>query len=94
MDQCLQFMAAWINEAEGGRATLHKDFGAETLGEASASLLLELQAAGIISKKRVIIEQQRRGVLSSDIDPEDELEEAGQDGPALGSITDPTMAGA
>lgn len=94
IDQALQFTAEWIGQTEGGHATLHKDFGADSLGEASASLLLELQAAGIISKKRVILEQQRRGVLSADIVADDELEDAGQDGPALGAITDPAPAGA
>ena len=87
IDQALQFTADWISQPEGGHVTLHKDVGADSLGEASASLLLELQAAGIISKKRVIIEQQRRGVLSADLNPEDELEEAGADGPALGALT-------
>jgi hypothetical protein len=92
IDMALQFTALWIGQQEGGHVTLHKDFGADSLGEASASLLLELQAAGIISKKRVIIEQQRRGVLSADLNPEDELEDAGADGPALGMLPEPAVA--
>lgn len=89
IDQALQFTADWIGEADGGKVALHKDFGADSLGEASASLLLELQAAGIISKKRVILEQQRRGVLSADIVADDELQDAGEDGPPLGTMDDP-----
>jgi hypothetical protein len=93
LDQALQFTAEWIGEAEGGHVTIHKDFGAETLGEASASLLIELQAAGIISKKRVILESQRRSILSSDVDAEDELNDVSQDGPPLGKMDDPAAGG-
>ncbi len=88
IDQCLQFTADWINLPEGGHVTLHKDFGANNLSDASASLLLDLQAAGIISKKRVIIETQRRNILSENFDPEEELDEAGEDGPSTGSVDD------
>jgi hypothetical protein len=88
IDQCLQFTADWLNLPEGGHATLHKDFGANNLSDASASLLLDLQAAGIISKKRVIIETQRRNILSENFDPEEELDEAGEDGPPNGAIDD------
>lgn len=86
LDQCLQFAAEWVGEAEGGHVALFKDFGAGLLSEASAKLVLELQQGGLISKETAIKEQQRRGVLSADIDPEDEAERVSADGPALGAM--------
>lgn len=89
LDQVLQLMADWLRLPQGGHASLFKDFGAGSLSDASAQLLLALQQGGIITKKRVIIEQQRRGVLAADIDPDDELEEVEKDGPPLGTMGDP-----
>lgn len=86
LDQVLQFMADWLRLPEGGNASLFKDFGAGSLSDASAQLLVALQQGGIITKKRVIIEQQRRGVLAADIDPDEELDEVEAEGPPLGTM--------
>lgn len=84
MDQCLQFMADWIGEPDGGAVTLFKDFSSDSLGEASAKLVMDMGLAGMLTKRTVLAEQKRRGVLSPDIDIEDELEQVGAEGPALG----------
>lgn len=86
LDQALQFTAEWLRLPDGGNATLFKDFAAGSLSDATAQLLLSLQQGGVISKATLIREQQRRGVLSPDIVPEDELDAAQQDGPALGTL--------
>jgi hypothetical protein len=73
LDQVLQLMAQWVKEAEGGHASLFKDFGAATLTDASAQLILDTAAAGLITKETAIRELQRRGMLAPDIDPTQEL---------------------
>jgi len=88
LDQALQFMAAYARLPSGGNVSLFKDFGAATLSDASATLIKDLQAAGLISKETAIIELQRRGVLSAEIDPEDELAQAEKDGPPPGTMVD------
>lgn len=86
LDQVLQFMADWIGEEEGGHVSLFKDYGAGSLSDASAQLILAMQQGGLITKETAIREQQRRGTLAADIDPQDELERVAEEGPALGSM--------
>ena len=91
LDQMLQLMAEWVGEPEGGHVSLFKDFGANTLTDASAQLVLAMQAQGLISKETAIREQQRRGMLSADVVPEDEIEAVDAEGPVLGIIGGPKM---
>lgn len=86
LDQALQFMAAWVNEKQGGHASLFKDFSASTLTDASAQLVLSLQQGGLISKTTALKEYQRRGTLSPDLDPATEIEAVQEEGPALGTM--------
>lgn len=88
LDQALQFMADWIGEAQGGHVSLFKDFGAATLTDASAQLILSMQQGGLITKATAIKEQQRRGMLAADVDPDDELTAVAEEGPSLGDMTD------
>jgi hypothetical protein len=88
LDQALQFTADWLRLPDGGSVSLFKDFAAASLSEATAQLLLNMQQGGVISKATLIREQQRRGILSPDIDPEEELGSAEADGPTLGTIGD------
>ncbi len=86
LDQVLQFMAEWIGEDQGGHVSLFKDYGAGSLSDASAQLILALQQGGLITKETAIREQQRRGMLSPDLDPDEELESVGTEGPMLGAV--------
>lgn len=86
LDQVLQLMAKWVKAQQGGHASLFKDFGAATLSDASAQLILSMQQQGLITKETAIREQQRRGMLAADIDPEEELELVQEEGPALGTM--------
>lgn len=86
LDQVLQLMAMWSKQEQGGHASLFKDFGAATLTDASAQLVLSLQQAGLLTKATTLKEQQRRGMLAADIDPEVELAAVEEEGPMLGTI--------
>jgi len=88
VDNVLQFTADFLaaGEGAGGHITLFKDFGAATLTEASAKLVLDLHNAGLITKVTAIKEQQRRGMLSADIVPQDELDAVEEEGPPLGQV--------
>lgn len=88
-DQVLQLMALWTNQADGGHISLFKDFGAGSLSDASAQLIQAIQQGGLITKETAIKELQRRGTLSPDIEPDDELEKVAMQGPALGAIGNP-----
>lgn len=84
IDQCLQFMADWVGEADGGDAELFKDFGAGSLSDASAQLLLQANQSGKLSNETLISEWRRRGILAPDVEFEDEQEKISGQGPALG----------
>ncbi len=84
IDQCLFFMAAWVNEPLSGHCTLFKDFGAATLSDASAQLLLQANQAGKLSDESLMTEWKRRGILSPDMEWEDEQDRISDQGPALG----------
>ncbi|WP_248769072.1 DUF4055 domain-containing protein [Pseudomonas sp. MWU12-2345] len=67
MDQAMQLMAEWIGEPEGGHLTIYNDFGAASLAEASADLLLEMNVAGVLSNETLFGEIQRRGMVKDGI---------------------------
>jgi hypothetical protein len=87
MAQCLQFMAEWQNKPDGGKVSLFKDFSSNSLSDASAQLILALQQGGMITKATAVREEQRRGVLSPDIDAAAEIDAVAAEGPALGAVT-------
>ena len=87
-DQALQLMAEWVGEAEGGHITIYKDFGAATLAEASAELLLKSNQAGKLSDESYYEELQRRGIRSPDVDWATEKERIDSQGPAPGTMPD------
>ncbi len=89
MDQCLQLLADWIRQGmEGGHISLFKDFTAATLSDASAQLVIAIQQGGLISKHTALREMQRRGIVSPDVEPDEELAQVETEGPALGTLND------
>lgn len=86
IDAALQLMAEWVGLPEGGHVTIYKDFGAATLAEASAQLLLAANQAGKLSDQTFHMELQRRGILSPDVDWADEKARLDAQGPALGMV--------
>jgi hypothetical protein len=81
IDLALYFMARYAGLPTGGNASLFKDFAAATLSEASASIVQGLQQGGLITKETALRELQRRGVLSSDLDVQAEIQGAADEGP-------------
>lgn len=88
LDLALYYTAQYASQKKGGKVSLFKDFGASNLTEASGTLVLDMQTRGLISKATTIKEQQRRGNLSADIDPEKEIAAASLEGPEPGDLTD------
>jgi hypothetical protein len=86
LDQCLQYMADWVGETEGGSVSLFTDFGAATLGEASAELLLKANQSGKLSDETMFDEWKRRGIISPENEWNDEQERIAEQGPALGMV--------
>ncbi|KAA5609699.1 DUF4055 domain-containing protein [Rhodovastum atsumiense] len=81
LDTALGLMAQWVGEKEGGHVSIYRDFGAATLAEASASLLFQMRSVGALSFETLLSELKRRGILSPDIDIEQEMARAKADAP-------------
>lgn len=88
IDQALQLTAQWLGLPQGGHASLFKDFTAGSLSEATAQLILSFQQGGLITKRQALVEAQRIGVLSPNLDPEAELEAVDVEGPSLGNMNE------
>lgn len=93
MDQALYFMAQFAGLPDGGKVKLYADYGTATLSEASAALIKDLHLSGLLSRATAITELQRRGLLSDDIDPDEELAAVDAEGPPPGAITTPSTLG-
>lgn len=89
LNAALQMTADWLKLPQAGAVTLFNDFGAATLDSATAILIKDMTAAGMLSKETAFKEQQRRGVISGDVTWEDEQERIEAEGPALGEMTQP-----
>lgn len=85
LDLALQYTADWQKAGSGGTVSLFKDFAAATLTDASAQLVVTMGQAGQITKETVLKEMQRRGVLSPDLDVENEVSMAKDVEPSLGN---------
>ena len=91
LDQALQITTDWLSgegRVEGGNVTLYSDYGAATLAEASAQLLLQTNQAGKLSDETYHSELQRRGILSTDVSWEEEQERIEAQGPPLGTMSE------
>ena len=84
-------MADWVGEKEGGGVSLFTDFGAATLGEASAELLLKANQSGKLSDETMFDEWKRRGIISPENEWNDEQERIQEQGMALGMAEDETQ---
>jgi hypothetical protein len=87
LDQALQLTADYLKEGDGGHVELFDDYGAATLAEASAQILLTANTAGKISDQTLRSELKRRGILSPDVDEEEEQGRLQEQGPALGGMS-------
>lgn len=72
LDQALQIMADYARLGSGGSVSLFKDFGAQSLSEASGQLVVSLYKEGLISHSTAIEELKRRGELAAEVDADQE----------------------
>lgn len=86
IDAALQVLADWSGLGEGGHVKLFEDYGASTMAEASAQILLSANTAGKISDQTLIEEFKRRSILGPGVTFDDERERIAEQGPALGVI--------
>lgn len=84
INQALQVTSDWVTAGPGGSVTIFNDFGAMTMAEASAQLVLSAQQSGLVSKGTAIDELKRRGILSESVDAEAEAALVEAEGPKLG----------
>lgn len=84
LDLALQYTADWQKAGSGGTVSLFKDFAAASLTDASAQLIVSMVQANMITKETGLKEQQRRGVLSPDLDVDTEVAKAREGEPPLG----------
>lgn len=93
LNLALQFTAEYMGETEGGSVKLFGDYAARTMVEASAQLLLQANTGGKISDETFRAELKRRGILSADVDEEEEKQRIEEQGPALGTMNEPGNGG-
>jgi hypothetical protein len=90
LEQALDITAEMLG-VDGPDVELFKQFGADGILAGTDALIKDLGLAGVISNETVIAELQRRGILSADIDPQDEAERVTAQGDALGTMSDPAI---
>lgn len=72
LDQALKFTAMWLNLPDTVTSVVQTDFIAHSRSVEEANVLGSAQKRGVISKRTEQSELKRRGILSSDFDPEEE----------------------
>lgn len=93
LDQALDLLGQFASITKAGNVKMYADYGTGTLSEASAALIKDLHLSGLVSAETAITELQRRGVLSDDIDPVEELAKIDAEGLAPGEIVQPGVLG-
>ena len=76
--KALELACEWrkIESPETMAVDIYSDFEAVVLGGSDKELLLKMKQDGDITRVRLLKEEQRRGVFSQDMDPEEESEAA------------------
>lgn len=85
-DQILQLFAEWINLPEGGHCKVNGNFDVDYAPETTLPLLKGMTDSGYLSQETLFREVQRRGVINSDIEWEDEKGRIESQGPTLGAL--------
>ncbi|MDG4650104.1 DUF4055 domain-containing protein [Roseibacterium sp. SDUM158017] len=84
LEQALTWMAAYAGDGEAEVSlTVNKDFGVTMMTAQEVSVMLQAVQTGNLSRETFIGEMVRRGMLRSDLDPEEEAERISADPPAL-----------
>lgn len=95
LQDALELAFAFAGEYAGlgpdgaGSVTVNTDFGIAYRDAGDLTALIQMRNAGDITRERLLMEMQRRGVLADDLVIEDELDELENEAPALGMIAPP-----
>ena len=84
LELCLQYMGKYAKRDIKAKVDLFKDFAVADAAESTASFLLNMSSAGKLSSETLFKEVQRRGMISSDVDYEEEKGRIESDGPPPG----------
>jgi hypothetical protein len=87
LDQAL-VIAGLYARVQPPSVSLFKDFGSTSLSDASAQLVADLNARGLLSRETTLGELKRRGVLADTVSAEDEAERIASEPPPLGMAGD------
>jgi len=74
IDNCLQFHADFVGQAQAGSSYVNRDFVGARLEPAEILALLQLYTAGSISQKTLLDQLSEGEILGDDFDVEEELE--------------------
>ena len=88
IDQVLRFFALYLGEQDGGHVQVNGNFDTDFAPETTLPLLLNMAAQGRLSDETLFAEYKRRGVVSDNLDWEEEKQRIADQGPALGVISD------
>lgn len=76
IENVLRCMARWIGRDDGPSVSLNSNFEITRYDGGAMSSLMDMRDNGMITKKTLLKEAQRRGLLSDDLNLEDELKAA------------------
>ena len=72
LETCLNLMGEWVGQTIETEVGVYKDFGASNLSDASAAILVNAEANGIVSKETVFTQLQRMDIVPQEVEFEDE----------------------
>ena len=82
----LQILADYGELGDGGHVEMRGNFDSDFAPEVSLPNLISMANSGKLSDETLYSEMQRRGVISDELDWEDEKARIEEQGPALGAI--------
>lgn len=88
-ENVLQIMAEWIGLKDGGSIQLQGAFSMPGESTEDIKSLMLMQSSGIITKKTLLAEAVRRGLLPEEFDADAELELVDSEGPDVGATEPP-----
>ena len=77
LEQAWKVTVMWLKKPVGTEpvVNVHTDFGVDMESGSESATLIQLEAAGVISKKLLFEEEKRRGILADDVDYEKDQEQ-------------------
>ncbi|MNQ86242.1 hypothetical protein D3C85_1014300 [compost metagenome] len=84
--QLLQILADYGSLGDGGHVEMRGNFDSDFAPEISVPNLISMANSGKLSDQSLYSEMQRRGVISDELDWEEEKGRLDEQGPALGKL--------